>query len=331
MRLNHGGVKTEAKRDAGTGTSRKLSLTAGSGESVPTSDTSTKSAGFGDEGADAEDPLETKPASGDVVERDEDIGRDDNNRKDVAPDGRALEKHVAHANKEHTRQHHSHYDSDTTSNDHANSVSDNDSTGSGARTPNEDTTHGERKLAQAPSDSVCRESSRKINTARSPPRRNEQIELEAGAFPGHGLNDKTRPSPPTRREDNKRDSQAPQAETHTDRPTGVLSASEAIAKAQQRERESTNAAQHAHELEESGSVGESVHSRWSLPSGGGGGGGGLHEQRAMWGGPGDEADSTGSVEQAPSSHTGERGSDGKSPRSRVESYDLQQEPVSGGL
>lgn len=78
------------------------------------------------------------------------------------------------------------------------------------------------------------------------------------------------------------------------------------------------------DFDESGSVEGSVHSRWSLP---GLGIGGVHEQRAVWAGAGGDEDSVGSVEQAPSSETGGRGSDGKSPRSRVESYDLQQELV----
>lgn len=83
------------------------------------------------------------------------------------------------------------------------------------------------------------------------------------------------------------------------------------------------------DLEMSGSVEGSEHSRWSLPSAGGiGGVGGVREERAVWAGLADAEDSMGSAEQAPSSDTGERGGDGKSPRSRVESYDLQQEEVS---
>lgn len=81
----------------------------------------------------------------------------------------------------------------------------------------------------------------------------------------------------------------------------------------------------------------STHSRWSLPDSRGIGGigavGGLHEQRGVWAG-GQDDDSVGTVEQAPSSVEGEEGGreeDGKSPsRSRVESYDLQQEPVRTG-
>lgn len=93
------------------------------------------------------------------------------------------------------------------------------------------------------------------------------------------------------------------------------------------------------DLEEScGSLeGDSAHSRWSLPNssriGGIGAAGGLHEQLAVWAG-GQDNDSVGTVEQAPSSVEGEeggRGEDGKSPsRSRVESYDLKQEPVRTG-
>lgn len=85
----------------------------------------------------------------------------------------------------------------------------------------------------------------------------------------------------------------------------------------------------ATDLETSGSVEGSEHSRWSLPSAGGIGGlGGVGEERAVWAGLLDAEDSMGSAEQAPSSGTGERGGDGKSSRSRVESYDLQQEEVS---
>lgn len=85
----------------------------------------------------------------------------------------------------------------------------------------------------------------------------------------------------------------------------------------------------AADLEMSGSVAGSEHSRWSLPSGGGIGGiGGVREERAVWSGLADAEDSMGSAEQAPSSISGGRGVDGKSPRSRVESYDLQQEEVS---
>lgn len=69
---------------------------------------------------------------------------------------------------------------------------------------------------------------------------------------------------------------------------------------------------------------DSVHSSWGLPGAAGTTGGLLGEQRAVWGGGGREEDSVGSVEQAPSdTESGERGSDDKSPRSRVESYDLQ--------
>ncbi|CAM9858370.1 unnamed protein product [Ectocarpus sp. 12 AP-2014] len=86
------------------------------------------------------------------------------------------------------------------------------------------------------------------------------------------------------------------------------------------------------DLEESGGSleGDSAHSRWSLPEsrgiGGIGAAGGLHEQRAIWAGA-LEDDSVG--EQAPSSaesENGDPGEDGKPlSRSRVESYDLQQE------
>lgn len=92
------------------------------------------------------------------------------------------------------------------------------------------------------------------------------------------------------------------------------------------------------ELEESGGSleGDSAHSRWSLPEsrgiGGIGAAGGLHEQRAIWAG-GQEDDSVGFIEQAPSSvesESGGPGEDGKPlSRSRVESYDLQQETVRG--
>lgn len=69
---------------------------------------------------------------------------------------------------------------------------------------------------------------------------------------------------------------------------------------------------------------DSVHSSWGLPGAAVTTGGLLGEQRAVWGGGGREEDSMGSVEQAPSdTESGERGSDDKSPRSRVESYDLQ--------
>lgn len=90
------------------------------------------------------------------------------------------------------------------------------------------------------------------------------------------------------------------------------------------------------ELEESGGSleGDSAHSRWSLPEsrgiGGIGAAGGLHEQRAIWAG-GQEDDSVGFIEQAPSSvesENGDPGEDGKPlSRSRVESYDLQQDTV----
>ncbi|CAM9502050.1 unnamed protein product [Ectocarpus sp. 6 AP-2014] len=86
------------------------------------------------------------------------------------------------------------------------------------------------------------------------------------------------------------------------------------------------------QLEESGGSleGDSAHSRWSLPEsrgiGGIGAAGGLHERRAIWAGA-QEDDSVG--EQAPSSaesESGDPGEDGKPlSRSRVESYDLQQE------
>lgn len=93
--------------------------------------------------------------------------------------------------------------------------------------------------------------------------------------------------------------------------------------------ESGHAVQQATDLEMSGSVEGSEQSRWSLPSGGGiGGVGGVREERAVWAGLADAEDSMGSAEQAPSSISGERGADGKSPRSRVESYDLQQGEVS---
>lgn len=90
----------------------------------------------------------------------------------------------------------------------------------------------------------------------------------------------------------------------------------------------------ARELEESGGSleGDSAHSRWSLPEtrgiGGIGAAGGLHEQRAVWIG-GTEDDSVGTSEQAASSvESGGEGGDGGSPsRSRVESYDLQQDLV----
>ena len=93
----------------------------------------------------------------------------------------------------------------------------------------------------------------------------------------------------------------------------------------------------ARELEESGGSleGDSVHSRWSLPDnrgiGGIGAAGGLHEQRAVWAGEQEDDDSVATADQAPSSvesEGGDREKGGKSPsRSRVESYDLQQEPV----
>lgn len=93
----------------------------------------------------------------------------------------------------------------------------------------------------------------------------------------------------------------------------------------------------AREFEESGGSleGDSAHSRWSLPDnrgiGGIGAAGGLHEQRAVWAGGHEDDDSVDTVEQAPSSVESEGGGsekDGKSPsRSRVESYDLQQESV----
>lgn len=91
------------------------------------------------------------------------------------------------------------------------------------------------------------------------------------------------------------------------------------------------------ELEESGGSleGDSVHSRWSLPDnrgiGGIGAAGGLHEQRAVWAGGQEDDDSVATAEQAASSVESEGGGRGegvKSPsRSRVESYDLEQEPV----
>lgn len=87
-------------------------------------------------------------------------------------------------------------------------------------------------------------------------------------------------------------------------------------------------AQREENLDGSESLEGSVHSRWSLPKSGYGPGGVLNEQRAVWGGVGDDDDSVGSVEQALSSSTsGMVGSNSKSPRSRVESYDLQQGPV----
>ncbi|CAM9870317.1 unnamed protein product [Ectocarpus sp. 4 AP-2014] len=86
------------------------------------------------------------------------------------------------------------------------------------------------------------------------------------------------------------------------------------------------------ELEESGGSleGDSAHSRWSLPEsrgiGGIGAAGGLHEQRAIWAG-GQEDDSVGEQAQSSAeSENGDLGEDGKPlSRSRVESYDLQQE------
>lgn len=78
------------------------------------------------------------------------------------------------------------------------------------------------------------------------------------------------------------------------------------------------------ELQNDGIEDDSAHSRWGLPEVAGTAGGLLGEQRAVWGGGGREDDSAASGEQAPSdTESGERGSNDKSPRSRVESYDLQ--------
>ena len=103
----------------------------------------------------------------------------------------------------------------------------------------------------------------------------------------------------------------------------------AVAKVGNGAQEGGQLVQQTTDLEVSGSVEGSEHSRWSLPSGGGiGGVGGVREERSVWAGLADAEDSMGSAEQAPSSVSGGRGADGKSPRSRVESYDLQQEEVS---
>ena len=117
--------------------------------------------------------------------------------------------------------------------------------------------------------------------------------------------------------------------TETERSASEPHAATAAAKEDKGAQEGGQIVQQGADLEMSGSVEGSEHSRWSLPSGGGIGGlGCVREERAVWSGLADAEDSMGSAEQAPSSISGERGADGKSPRSRVESYDLQQEEVS---
>lgn len=117
--------------------------------------------------------------------------------------------------------------------------------------------------------------------------------------------------------------------TETERSASEPHAATAAAQEVKGKQEGGQIVQQAADLEMSGSVEGSEHSRWSLPSGGGIGGiGCVREERAVWSGLADAEDSMGSAEQAPSSISGERGADNKSLRSRVESYDLQQEEVS---
>lgn len=81
------------------------------------------------------------------------------------------------------------------------------------------------------------------------------------------------------------------------------------------------------DLEDSGSAEGSVHSRWSLPDTGLRDPRRLLEQRAIWVGAGDEEDSVETLDQALSSESDELRSDGRSSRSRVESYDLPRDVV----
>lgn len=93
--------------------------------------------------------------------------------------------------------------------------------------------------------------------------------------------------------------------------------------------EEGNRGRHAREgdFEDSGSAEGSVHSRWSLPDTGLRDPRRLLEQRAIWVGSRDEEDSVGTLDQALSSECEELGSDGRSSRSRVESYDLPRDVV----
>lgn len=133
----------------------------------------------------------------------------------------------------------------------------------------------------------------------------------------------------SQREGNEGASELTQMETESESSASESHAATAVAQEGKGTQEGEQIVRQATDLEMSGSVAGSEHSRWSLPSGGGIGGiGGVREERAVWSGLADAEDSMGSAEQAPSSISGGRGADGKSPRSRVESYDLQQEEVS---
>lgn len=81
------------------------------------------------------------------------------------------------------------------------------------------------------------------------------------------------------------------------------------------------------DFDDSGSAEGSVHSRWSLPDTGLRDPRRLLEQCAIWVGSRDEEDSVGTLDQALSSECEELRSDGRSSRSRVESYDLPRDAV----